>query len=231
MIYVTGDTHGELSRFYERCMPGESKWTGDDKLIVCGDFGFVWYGRSDPAGYRSNQDALDSLAARPYEILFVDGNHENFDVLNEYPVVEKYGNEVHKIRDNIFHLQRGRIYTIEDRTFFTFGGAYSVDKYMRREGASWWRQELPTNEEYHLASDSLKNADYAVDYIISHTAPQTIIRMMNNVPHPADSELTGFFDWVWHETKFRKWFFGHWHGDSEIAEKARLLWFDVERIE
>lgn len=61
MIYVTGDTHGELSRFYERCMPGESKWTGDDKLIICGDFGFVWYGRSDLPGYRSNQDALDSL--------------------------------------------------------------------------------------------------------------------------------------------------------------------------
>lgn len=231
MIYVTGDTHGELSRFCENSMPGESKWTKEDKLIICGDFGFVWHDRSDIAGYRRNQDALDSLAARSYEMLFVDGNHENFNELNQYPVVEKYGNEVHKIRENIFHLQRGRIYTIEDKTFFTFGGAYSIDKYMRREGFSWWKEELPSNEEYHLAADSLKKANFNVDYIISHTAPQTIIRMMNHSPHQADSELTGFLDWVWHETNFKKWFFGHWHNDATITDKARLLWLDIEQAE
>ena len=175
MIYVTGDTHGELSRFSESCMPGESKWTKDDKLIICGDFGFVWHNRTNIAGYKINQDALDSLEKRPYEILFVDGNHENFDELYKYPVTEKYGNEVHKIRKNIYHLQRGRIYTIEGKTFFTFGGAYSIDKPMRRVGFSWWEQELPTNAEYHLASNSLKSANFAVDYIISHTAPRTII--------------------------------------------------------
>lgn len=39
MIHITGEIHGEAWRFCDECMPGESKWTADDKLIVCGDFG------------------------------------------------------------------------------------------------------------------------------------------------------------------------------------------------
>lgn len=43
MIYVTGDTHAEFSRFTKKnrwrteCKPSE-----EDYVIVCGDFGLLW---------------------------------------------------------------------------------------------------------------------------------------------------------------------------------------------
>ena len=41
MVYLTGDTHGELDRFKE----GELRRAGKgDIVIVLGDFGFVWDG-------------------------------------------------------------------------------------------------------------------------------------------------------------------------------------------
>ena len=39
MIYITGDTHGDIKRFKTR---SAKKLTKDDILIVCGDFGFLW---------------------------------------------------------------------------------------------------------------------------------------------------------------------------------------------
>lgn len=207
MIYITGDIHGESRRFCDECMPGESKWIADDKLIVCGDFGLIWYNSDDYTGKKSNDMALDDLATRPCEILFIDGNHENFNELYKYPEVERYGAPVHKIRDNIYHLERGRIYTIENKMFFTFGGAYSVDKCMRQENISWWRQELPNNEEYKRGIEALKNAGNKVDYIITHTVPTEIIKtMLQMYPLIEDGELTGFLDWVMYEVDFKKWF-------------------------
>ena len=34
---------------------------------------------------------------------------------------------MHKIRDSVIHLMRGEIYDIDDKKFFTFGGARSHD--------------------------------------------------------------------------------------------------------
>ena len=41
MVYITGDTHGDLSRFETAAA---KKLKKGDTLIVLGDFGFVWDG-------------------------------------------------------------------------------------------------------------------------------------------------------------------------------------------
>lgn len=214
MIFVTGDIHGELYRFSDACMPGESSWTSDDKLIVCGDFGFVWYNENDCTGKTAEDRRLDNLASRPYTILFVDGNHENFNELYKFPVVEIYGGKAHKIRNNIYHLMRGEIYKIEGKTIFAMGGAYSIDKFMRQKEISWWEQETPDDAEYKNAIANLEKANFKVDYIISHTAPFELISMLGYYPDTHDAELTGFFNWVMYEADFKRWYFGHWHTDK-----------------
>lgn len=40
---------------------------------------------------------------------------------------------------------RGEVYNIEDKKIFVMGGAYSIDKYMRKANISWWEQELPND--------------------------------------------------------------------------------------
>ena len=41
-IYITGDTHGEVEALLKRREKITDKLTEKDKIIVCGDFGFVF---------------------------------------------------------------------------------------------------------------------------------------------------------------------------------------------
>lgn len=229
MIYITGDTHGEISRFYEENFPGESELTEDDYLIVCGDFGFLFYPEYRPE-YYMQQKELDELESKPYTILFCDGNHENFPLIYSHPVEYWNGGKVHRIRKNVLHLMRGQVFNIDGNTIFAMGGAYSIDKYMRREGLSWWKEELPTNNEYREATQNLREVGNKVDVILSHTAPREIIRRMGKFPDAHDGELTGFLEWIMYEVEFKQWFFGHWHTDKNVTEKFRAVYFDVVKM-
>ncbi len=226
MIRVTGDTHGEQLRFFEENMQGEHSWTKDDYLMICGDFGFVF--RDTPY----ERVFLDKLEEKPYTICFVDGNHENFPVIYSYPKEKWNGGYVHRIRKNIVHLMRGQVYTIEGKTFFTMGGGYSRDRMYRTPGVSWWPQEMPNNDEYREATQNLKEVGNKVDYILSHTAPKEVVHLMGRFCDDHEVELNGFFDWVMYEIDFKRWYFGHWHTDSEFAGgKFRAVWYDVCDIE
>lgn len=194
-VHITGDIHGESGRFCEECMPGESSWGKDDILIACGDFGIIWHNTSNKMGKARDDEILDKLESKPYMILFCVGNHENFNELYSYPIVEIFGGRAHEIRDNIYHLMRGEIFNIQGNTYFVMGGAYSIEKEWRHEGETWWPQELPNSEEYKNAGKHLKNADFKVDYIISHTCPTEIIKiMLGAYPNVNDMELIGFLN-------------------------------------
>lgn len=224
MIYITGDVHGDVNRFSPSFMPGEDTWTEENYVIVCGDFGFVFVDND------AEKSRLDFLAEKPYTILWIDGNHENFDALYRYPVETWNGGSVHRIRNNILHLMRGQIFTVEGKTFFTFGGAYSIDRSMRIKGTSYWEEELPNREEYDEAIRSLKESHNTVDYILTHTAPREMIQRLGFYPDPRDMELTGFLEWIMYQVTYKQWFFGHFHEDKTLDEKHHALYYDVTAI-
>lgn len=235
MIHITGDIHGAIfERFTMEAMPGEDNWGVDDKLIVLGDFGLIFYPKIERFLFERQLEKknLEYLESKPYEILFIDGNHENFDRLfAESEEKERYGGTVRRIGRNIYWLQRGQIYTIEDKTFFCMGGAYSIDKAWRQEGISWWQQESPSGKEYKLATDNLISAGRKVDYILTHTCPQVFIPIMGHAADPHDFELTSFLNWIWYEIEFKHWYFGHWHIDKELHSKVTAMFEDVISIE
>ena len=103
MIYITGDTHSDFTRFSTDKFPIPKEMTKEDYAIICGDFGGVWTFEKE-----SNQEKywLDWLNSKNFTTLFVDGNHENFTRLYNYPVEEWHGGKVHKIRDSVLHLMR-----------------------------------------------------------------------------------------------------------------------------
>lgn len=224
MINITGDTHGEQARFNELAKYGETEWTDKDYLIVSGDFGYLFLNNSMENVF------LNKLEEKPYTICFCDGNHENHAELNKFPVEIWNGGKVHKIRKNVIHLMRGQIYEIDGKKILTFGGAYSIDRAQRKEGYSYWREEIPNNSEYKEATENIKKHNYEVDYIITHTAPREIIMRMGKFPDPHDMELTGYLEWIMYNVKFKKWFFGHWHDERTINDKFRAIFFDVEVI-
>lgn len=221
-IYITGDTHGVQERILEI-----EKQTGigsGDYLLVCGDFGYLMLNDLNENYF------LDDLSSREYTILFVDGNHECFPAIFSYKKELWNGGYVHEIRKNIFHLMRGQIYTIEGKSFFTLGGAYSIDRYMRKLGYSYWEEEMVSDSEYKEAIKNLTAHNNKVDYIITHTAPREIIMRMGKNPDLHDMELTGFLEYLMYEIDFNHWYCGHWHMDKEITDKFTALFFDYRVI-
>ncbi|MFA0814383.1 MAG: metallophosphoesterase [Anaerofustis sp.] len=221
MIYVTGDTHIPLDVGKLESMP-EQNMSKDDLLVICGDFGGIW----DDS--RQRQDYLNDLNQKNYTVAFVDGNHENFELLDHYGVERWNGGNVHRIMENIYHLMRGQVYSIQGKRFFTMGGANSFDKMFRIPGVSWWAREMPSAEEYIEARDNLKKADYQVDYIITHTAPLSIIEAFCQ---PFEEiVLNRFLEEVKERTVFRQWFFGHVHKDITVNDHFTAVFQMIHRI-
>ena len=90
MIFVTGDTHGDLHRFDN---PVVKKMRKEDMLIICGDFGFIWEGNEQ------ERKILEKLGKKKYQILFVDGAHENFDLLDVQRFGQAFNEMLTKIND------------------------------------------------------------------------------------------------------------------------------------
>ena len=250
MVYITGDCHADWKRFSTDRFPEQKEMTRDDIVIVCGDFG-LWHDTPEERYW------LKWLDAKPFTTVFVDGNHENFDRLcsDEFPVVDFHGGKAHQIRGNIYHLMRGEVFDFAGKKFWCFGGAsshdiqdgildrgdfvsdedflaeierwYRDDKWFRINHVSWWKQELPTNEEMEHGLRTLEANNFEVDYIISHCCPQEVASAMG---YRGSDILTQYFNTVASDTKFTQWHFGHYHDELQVYGKFILHYMDIHRI-
>ena len=223
MVYITGDTQGDydfgkLIKFSNE----NPNITINDYVIIAGDFGAVWNLKT------LNKD-LEPYQNLPFTVLFVDGNHENFDLLNSYPITEWNGGKVHVIRDNIIHLMRGQVYNIENKTFFTFGGGTSIDRDYRIEGISWWKQEMPSYEEFLEGVENLKSVNNTVDYIVTHAAPEKAmyypaLRNMWLTKLCEENKLLSRFE---ETVNYKHWYFGHYHIDAKVTYNKTAIYNSV----
>lgn len=221
-IFITGDTHGDLEiyKLDSHNFPEGQKLTKDDYVIICGDFGLVWGGRQD----KIDKTLQDWLALQPWTTLSIDGNHENHDLLNEYPIEMWSGGKVHRINESIIHLMRGEIYEINQRTFFAFGGGYSIDRQYRKEGISCWQAELPTHSEVDNALYNLKKHGNKVDYVLTHDAPRDIKEYLGfysgcNMRMYRDEyeDIHNALYLLKKTIQFDEWYLDHYHIDKDIG--------------
>ena len=173
-VYVTGDVHGRAeygsSRFAFKSWPLGRTLTRDDAVIVAGDFGFVWDGSNTERYW------LDWFESKPWTTCFVDGNHENHHALAGLPVLEWNGGLVHEARPHVLHLMRGEVFDIDGLTVLAMGGAASNDRQYRREGRSWWPEEMPSEKETEHCRSSLNRVGWKVDCVVTHEAPAPLLR-------------------------------------------------------
>ena len=222
MVYITGDTHGDLSKFKN---PAFRRLKAGDVLIICGDFGFIW------DGSRQEQAVLRKLQEKKFTIAFVDGCHENFDLLeHRYKTVRWRGGLAHLIAPNIFHMMRGEIYTIEQKCFFGFGGGHSQDFEYRKETKNWWRREQPTHQEIRRAIHNLNAHQATVDYIITHEPPASLKDCLG-VDVQQRLEIHTFFEDIIQECTYKKWYFGKCHMDRFIPMKFYAVFEQVLPVE
>ena len=233
-IFVCGDTHGLLNtRKLEKLIERE-KLTYDDYVIICGDAGIVWSDES----FEPYVEYYNNLGVN---ILFIDGNHENFSMLKTFPKEVWNGGITHKISDKIRYLSRGQVFNIFGRIILTLGGADSHDKDWRIEGESWWKDEGITYFDIVTAFENLKNVNNEVDYVLSHTPNQICANLLYEKFTQCGEDFPAYLlskyncnesgkilDEVANKVKFRKWFCGHWHIDEEVENYAVMYECVVE---
>ena len=157
------------------------------------------------------------------------------------------------VRPHVLHLMRGQIFDIGGFIWFTMGGAASHDiqdgildpaepgfehKYwrMRRMGAyfrvlghSWWREEMPSEEEYAEAEANLERVGWRVDYVLTHCAPTSVTKAID--PSFQPDMLTDFLESVKERCQFRRWFCGHYHLNRVIDEQFVIQWEQITKID
>lgn len=224
-LYITGDTHGERGRWRNPEYGIEGRLGEGDTIIVCGDFKYIF----DNEQREAEEAFLDELSEKPYQILFCDGNHENFPRLYAYPEETWNGGRVHRVRKNILHLMRGQVFKIGGKSIFVMGGGHSFgDNPPLIAGKTWWEEETPSAEEYREAKRSLERCNYKVDIILTHTAPFETMHLA--APEYEADELNHFLDWIRKHVSYRRWYMGHLHMDQDLWDRQTVLWHEVREI-
>lgn len=183
--------------------------------VILGDCGFGWK-NSEP----TEKYVLTHLASRLFPILCIFGNHEPAYALTKtMPLIDiGLGEKVYEYRKAnpaIYFLQRGKVYTIDNKKILALGGALSIDKDYRVENISWWKEEYWSFAE-EKALFSLVEKNNTFDYVFAHTAPQSILDNMFDkdiIKYKINDSVAKMHDKLLPLISFKEWYFGHWHLD------------------
>lgn len=223
MILVTGDIHGDKERFSDKRIKSLKK---GDTLLICGDLGFIWNG-SD-----KEKRLLKKLGRHRYNVLFVEGAHENFDELEQYPTEQWNGGTVRVISGNLRQLVRGSVFVIDGKRIFAFGGGSGEMNGGTApcSAVTAERYELPSAEELAASDAVLAENENTVDYIVTYEPPITIAEFLDQKVSATDT-VGVYLERKRSEITFRQWFFGKHHLNKQVPPKFTALFDNVVNAE
>lgn len=174
-IMVAGDWHGNAGWAQQVIWEAKTLLAAeeDDRVILhCGDFG-IWPGEAGASYIDTVSLALDQADA---DLYFVDGNHEDFSILDRHGASEKaagvpvpFAPSVSVPMSPVKWMWRGYRWNWHGRTWLACGGGVSLDRVIRTEGENWWPQEEITDEQ-----EAAIIAGGPADVLVSHDRPSGV---------------------------------------------------------
>ena len=233
MFWITGDLHGDFSRF--DTFTKDKSWN----VIVLGDAGVnFWLSKRDRVLKYRICDKYSNIC-----FYLVRGNHEERPE-NISGIETVYNEQVksyvylQKEFPNIKYFIDGNEYEIEGLKTLVIGGAYSVDKWYRLEKQSmgcyggWFPEEQLNKEEMKKISNTHKGKSF--DLILSHTCPYSWQPFDLFLPFidqsKVDNGMEQFFEEILAHISFNKWCYGHFHDDRWQNDRARMFYKDCIEI-
>lgn len=171
-ILLVGDVHGEI-RQLARALDYAA--ANDISVVVqLGDFG-IWPG---PNGARFIQQTNDLLEELDLTLLFVPGNHEDYDQIAQTPVDPE--TNLQAFGPQLFAMPRGYRTQWQGLNVAALGGAHSVDRQWRLQNApgTHWEAEHVTEEEATAFA-----AAGPVDLLFMHDSPAGAPNAVVDDPH------------------------------------------------
>ena len=144
-------------------------------------------------------------------------------------------------------------YDVDEIKIFTFGGAKShdicggiletdaadyeakkrkLDEWgisYRINHVNWWEQEMPSEEEMKEGLNNLALNGNQVDFIVSHCCASSTGEALKQGDYVEDP-LAVYFEEIRKNVKYKKWFFGHYHGNKNVTADEILLYEQIIRI-
>ena len=91
---------------------------------------------------------------------------------------------------------------------------------------SWWPEEVPNAREMAHGLENLQAAHFELDYILTHTAPASVIARMGFATLLEETEFAAYLDRLQASVSFKQWFFGHFHMDWQ-DDRFLCLWNNI----
>lgn len=159
-VAFAGDWHGNPTWAVRAIEHAHTKLA--DRIVHLGDFGYLFY----PRFVRPVERTLEELGMH---LLFVDGNHDNHQMLAGLPVWPS-GLRAVGAANRIWWMPRGFRWEWHGLRWLALGGAHSVDGGVRRRsGQSWWPQERITPVQAEAAI-----AGGPADIMVTHDCPDGV---------------------------------------------------------
>ena len=214
-MLIFGDVHGFWDDLNKTTARALRRHPDTDMMIQVGDLGYAWPG-SKPFKFSKSFFEYGTPNHIPFH--WLDGNHENHAKLLEDGGAYQPG---------MTYQPRGSVLELEGFRMLFMGGATSVDKDMRIEGKSWWREEAIT---YNQVQNTLETVEGPIHAIFSHDHPLAFPYSEKRY-----TTLCGHGDRVLLEVLRQEyhppfWFFGH-HHDHQEGETHDTKWHCCPIIE
>ena len=187
-VLVIGDLHGDfthLNKVIEEFHP--------HLVLSTGDFG-CW----------DIKQMKNAIVPRGSRIIFVDGNHENHNILKQLRKTVHNAKRPILVVPQVYYAPRGTLLSVNNKTILLMGGGDSTDKESRTPGIDWFEAEEITLADINDVKEC------KVDIIVSHSAPRFVEEAMGIEPlggRYSSVNLEFLFDGF----KPKKWYFGHYH--------------------
>lgn len=227
MFYITGDTHGDFSRYIEfttRIQPTEN-----DTMIILGDAGLNYYGNERDEARKSFVNSF------PFTTFCIHGNHEMRPAdISTYKINEYSGGMVwyEDKYPNILFAKDGEIYNFDGFSCIVIVGAYSVDKFYRlARGWMWFKNEQPSEKIKSYVEHQLKNRGNKIDVVLSHTCPvkyepsEVFIRGLDQ--STVDKSTEEWLGQIEEKLEYKHWYCGHYHTAKKI-DKMQFMFEDID---
>jgi Icc-related predicted phosphoesterase len=179
-VLVVGDSHGNTRWLAHAADVAAERGAG--RILQLGDFG-IWPGREGRRFLGALAGITDTTGIR---VDFVDGNHDNHDLLHDLLVDTDRqapdGSIV--VTTGVHWWPRGRVSVIGGQRIGFLGGAVSVDRRRRTPGISWWEREVPLPSDLDALVDAADGQP--LDLLVLHDAPHGV-HLPSSGNWPADA--------------------------------------------
>lgn len=227
--YITGDCHGVFDKLI--WFARYNKLTEEDVIILLGDVGLNYYGNE--ADYQKKK----ILVEFPNIFFCIHGNHEErpFNIKTYQEREWKKGVIYYEPEfPNILFAKDGEIYEFDGKKAIVIGGAYSVDKeYRLAVGIPWFSDEQPSEKIKKLVEDRLTEANWRIDYVLTHTSPllyEPIDLFLDFIDQSkVDKSTEHWFSYIQSRLNYSRWYFAHYHENREFNQ-ATMLFEEIQEL-